>query len=128
MSDKTLEIVKTQLAPQAIGPYSQAIIAGNIIFTSGQIPLLANGDFLDSDIESQTHQVCKNLAEVLKEAKSDLKYVVKTTVYISDMEYFSKFNEVYAKYFAHKPARSTIAVKELPKGSKVEIECIAIKP
>ncbi len=127
MKNNKIEIVSTINAPQAIGPYSQAIIINNMIFTSGQIPLLPNGDFLDSDIESQTHQVCKNLLEVLKEAKSDLQHVIKTTVYLSSMEYFTKFNEVYSQYFTHKPARSTIAVKELPKGSKVEIECIAIK-
>lgn len=119
--------VATPNAPQAIGPYSQAIAFGELIFTSGQIPLLPNGDFLDSDIKTQTHQVCKNLQAVLQEAGSTLSNVVKTTVYLSDMNYFADFNEVYGQYFSHKPARSTVAVKELPKGSKVEIECIALK-
>ncbi len=122
------DIISTCNAPQAIGPYSQAIITHNLIFTSGQIPLLPNGEFLDSDIQTQTHQVCKNLQAVLQAAGSSLAYVVKTNVYLSDMEYFVQFNEVYAMYFSHKPARSTIAVKELPKGSKIEIECIAVKP
>lgn len=123
---KKLNIISTDNAPQAIGPYSQAIIAGNLIFTSGQIPLLPNGEFLDSDIQAQTHQVCKNLKAVLEAGGSSLENVVKTNVYLSDMCYFAEFNEVYAMYFSHKPARSTVAVKDLPKGSKVEIECIAI--
>lgn len=125
---KHYEIVSTKDAPQAIGPYSQAIISGNLIFTSGQIPLLPDGSFLDSTIEAQTHQACKNLQAVLKASGSGLEYVVKTNVYLSDLSYFDAFNAVYAEYFAHKPARSTVAVKALPKGSKVEIECIAIKP
>lgn len=124
---KKFDIVSTSNAPQAIGPYSQAIVANNLIFTSGQIPLLPNGEFLDSDIEAQTHQVCKNLKAVLEAAGSSLGNVIKTNVYLSDMSYFTQFNEVYAIYFSHKPARSTVAVKELPKGSKIEIECIALK-
>ncbi len=121
------EFIETQDAPKAIGPYSQAIAVQNLIFTSGQIPLLPNGDFLDSDIKAQTHQVCKNLQAVLKQANSSLKHVIKTNVYLSDMSLFSDFNEVYGEYFPHKPARSTVCVKELPKNSKIEIECIAIK-
>lgn len=124
---KKFDIVSTSNAPQAIGPYSQAIVANNLIFTSGQIPLLPNGEFLDSDIKAQTHQVCKNLKAVLEAAGSSLENVIKTNVYLSDMSYFTQFNEVYAIYFSHKPARSTVAVKELPKGSKIEIECIALK-
>lgn len=124
---KKFDIVSTSNAPQAIGPYSQAIVANNLIFTSGQIPLLPNGEFLNSDIEAQTHQVCKNLKAVLEAAGSSLENVIKTNVYLSDMSYFTQFNEVYATYFSHKPARSTVAVKELPKGSKIEIECIALK-
>ena len=122
-----MKIISTKNAPQAIGPYSQAIAFDNLIFTSGQIPLLPNGEFLDADIKAQTHQVCKNLDAVLKEAGSELRDVVKTNVYLSDMSYFAEFNEVYGEYFAHKPARSTVAVKELPKGSKVEVECIAVR-
>ncbi|WP_104746740.1 RidA family protein [Helicobacter bilis] len=124
---KKFDIVSTSNAPQAIGPYSQAIVANSLIFTSGQIPLLPNGEFLDSNIEAQTHQVCKNLKAVLEAAGSSLGNVIKTNVYLSDMSYFTQFNEVYAIYFSHKPARSTVAVKELPKGSKIEIECIALK-
>ena len=124
---KKFDIVSTSNAPQAIGPYSQAIVTNNLIFTSGQIPLLPNGEFLDSDIEAQTHQVCKNLKAVLEAAGSSLENVIKTNVYLSDMSYFTQFNEVYAIYFSHKPARSTVAVKELPRGSKIEIECIALK-
>lgn len=122
-----MKIIATNDAPQAIGPYSQAILFDKLIFTSGQIPLLPNGEFLDADIKAQTNQVCKNLRSVLLAAGSDLQYVVKTNVYLSDMSYFADFNEVYGQYFTHKPARSTIAVKELPKGSKVEVECVAIK-
>ncbi|STQ86714.1 RidA family protein [Helicobacter muridarum] len=121
------KIIHTNDAPSAIGPYSQAIVVGDFIFTSGQIPLLPNGEFLDSDIKAQTHQVCENLQAVLEAAQSDLTHTVKVTVYLSDMCYFSEFNEVYAKYFSHKPARSTVAVKQLPKDSKVEIECVAVK-
>ncbi|TLD82746.1 RidA family protein [Helicobacter trogontum] len=124
---KNFNIVSTNNAPQAIGPYSQAIVANDLVFTSGQIPLLPNGEFLDSNIQEQTHQVCKNLKAVLEASGSSLENVVKTNVYLSDMSYFSQFNEVYAMYFSHKPARSTVAVKELPKGSKIEIECIAMK-
>lgn len=120
-----LNTINTESAPQAIGPYSQAVAINGLIFTSGQIPILPNGEFLDSSIQTQTHQVCKNLKAVLEAGGSSLTNVVKTTVYLSDMCYFAEFNEVYATYFAHKPARSTVAVKELPKGSKVEIECIA---
>lgn len=120
-------IINTNNAPQAIGPYSQAIVVNNLIFTSGQIPLLPNGEFLDSNIAEQTHQVCKNLKAILEAAGSGLENTIKTNVYISDMSYFIQFNEVYAIYFSHKPARSTVAVKELPKGSKIEIECIALK-
>ncbi|RDU73466.1 RidA family protein [Helicobacter aurati] len=123
----TIEIIHTNDAPAAIGPYSQANIFEKLIFTSGQIPLLPNGEFLDSDIATQTHQVCRNLQAVLEAANSDLSRVIKVTVYLSDMNYFADFNQVYAQYFINKPSRSTVAVKELPKGSKVEIECIAIK-
>lgn len=122
-----MEIISTNDAPQAIGPYSQAIAFDKFIFTSGQIPLLPNGDFLLGDIKQQTKQVCENLRAVLIAAGSDLEHVVKTNVYLSDMSLFAEFNEVYGQFFAHKPARSTIAVKELPRGSKVEVECIAVR-
>jgi len=119
--------IQTTNAPQAIGPYSQAVEVGNFIYTSGQIALTPNGEFLDGDVVAQTHQVCKNLQEVLKEAGCELKDVIKTTIFLADMEHFTKMNEVYATYFAHKPARSTVAVKTIPKDALVEIECIAIK-
>ncbi|PAF45300.1 RidA family protein [Helicobacter sp. 11S02629-2] len=117
--------IETKKAPGAIGPYSQGMIVGDFVFTSGQIPLLPDGSFLDGNIKEQTHQVCKNLKAVLEEADSSLTKVIKTTVFLSDMSYFAEFNEVYAEYFSHKPGRSTVAVKSLPKDSKVEIECIA---
>lgn len=120
-----MKIIFTEKAAPAIGAYSQAIVVNGIVYTSGQIPILPNGDFLDSNVKDQTHQVCKNLREVLKEAGSNLENVIKTTVFITDINYFSDFNEVYAEYFVNKPSRSAVVVKELPKGSKIEIECIA---
>ncbi len=121
-----MQKVHTSNAPEAIGPYSQAVKFGNMVFTSGQIALTPNGEFLDADIKVQTKQVCENLKEVLKAAGSDIKNVVKTTIFLADMNDFGAVNEVYGEYFSHKPARSTVAVKELPKGAKVEIETIAV--
>ncbi len=116
----------TENAPAAIGPYSQAICAGNIVFTSGQIPINpATGNVDAVTIEEQTEQVCKNLAAVLEAAGSSFENVIKTTCFLHDMADFAKFNEVYAKYFIGKPARSCVAVRELPKGVLVEVECIA---
>jgi len=117
--------IHTTNAPEAIGPYSQAIKVGNMIFTSGQIALTPDGKFLDEDVKTQTKQVCENLKAVLKEAGAELKDVVKTTIFLADINDFNEVNEVYGEYFSHKPARSTVAVKDLPKGAKVEIECIA---
>jgi len=117
--------IHTPNAPEAIGPYSQAIKIGNMIFTSGQIALTPDGKFLDEDVKTQTKQVCENLKAVLKAAGAELKDVVKTTIFLSDINDFNEVNEVYGEYFSHKPARSTVAVKDLPKGAKVEIECIA---
>lgn len=120
--------ISTSKAPQAIGPYSQAIVFGELIFTSGQIALNPNGEFLESDIVAQTHQVLKNLAAVLEEAESSLGKVVKTTIFLAHMEDFAKVNEVYAEHFKmHKPARSTVAVASLPKGALVEIEAVAVR-
>jgi len=119
--------IHTSNAPQAIGPYSQAIEIGDFIYTSGQIALTPNGEFLGGDIVAQTKQVCQNLKAVLNEAGVDLANVVKTTIFLANMDDFAKMNEVYAEYFSHKPARSTVAVKTLPKNALVEIECIAIK-
>jgi len=120
-----MEKIYTQNAPEAIGPYSQAIKVGNFIYTSGQIALTKDGEFLDSDVKTQTKQVCENLKAVLNASGANLEDVVKTTIFLDDMNNFNEVNEVYKKYFKHKPARSTVAVKELPKGAKVEIECIA---
>ncbi|MRJ06854.1 MAG: deaminase [Epsilonproteobacteria bacterium] len=121
-----MEKIATPEAPSAIGPYSQGIKVGNFIFTSGQIALTPEGEFLDGDVEAQTHQVCKNLQKVLEKGGAKLENVVKTTIFLADIGDFQKVNQVYAQYFPHKPARSTVAVKELPKGAKVEIECIAV--
>ena len=121
-----MQKIYTKNAPEAIGPYSQAVKVGNMIFTSGQIALTADGEFLDEDVKTQTKQVCENLKAVLNEAGAKIENVVKTTIFLSDINDFNDVNEVYGKYFSHKPARSTVAVKELPKGAKVEIECIAI--
>ena len=118
--------IHTDKAPAAIGPYSQAKIVGDLIFTSGQIPIVpASGAIEASDIKGQTEQVCKNLAEVLEAAGSGLPYAVKTVCFLADIGDFAAFNEVYAKYFTEKPARSCVAVKSLPKGALVEVEVIA---
>ncbi|MDD3466941.1 MAG: RidA family protein [Campylobacterales bacterium] len=122
-----MQVVSTPNAPQAIGPYSQAIKTGGMIYTSGQVALRPDGSFNDGDIAAQTTQVFENLTAVLKEAGSGLDKVLKTTVFLSDMDNFAAMNEVYAKFFGeHKPARSTVAVKTLPKNALVEIECIAL--
>jgi len=121
-----MQKIHTTNAPAAIGPYSQAIKIGNFIYTSGQISLLPNGEFLDADVKTQTKQVCENLTAVLKEAGVELKNVVKTTIFLANMDDFTSVNEVYGEYFSHKPARSTVAVKTLPKNALVEIECIAV--
>ena len=121
-----MEKIYTSNAPAAIGPYSQAVKVGNMIFTSGQIALTPSGEFLDADVKTQTTQVCENLKAVLNTSGVSIENVVKTTIFLDDINNFAEVNEVYGKYFAHKPARSTVAVKELPKGAKVEIECIAV--
>ena len=121
-----MEIIHTDKAPGAIGPYSQAIRSGNLVFTSGQIPIdPKTGNVEASDITAQTHQVCQNLKAVLEAAGSGLDRVVKTVCYLSDMENFAAFNEVYAAYFPSKPARSCVAVKTLPKNVLVEVETVA---
>lgn len=123
-----MKIISTPNAPAAIGPYSQAMVVGDMIYTSGQIALKRDGSFVEGDITVQTIQVLENLKYVLESENSSLKKVVKTTVFLSDMDNFAKLNEVYARYFGnHKPARSTVAVKTLPKNALVEIECIAQK-
>ncbi len=121
-----MKTVHTTNAPEAIGPYSQAIISGNMVFTSGQIAINpASGEVEAEGIEAQTEQVCKNLSAVLTAAGSSLQQVIKTTCFLSDMADFAAFNAVYAKYFTGKPARSCVAAKALPKGVLVEVETIA---
>lgn len=122
-----MQYVQTSEAPAAIGPYSQAVKAGEFVFTSGQIALLPSGELLDGSIQEQSTQVLKNLSAVLKEAGCTLDDVVKTTCFLSSMDDFTAMNEVYASFFKdHKPARSTVAVKTLPKNVLVEIEVIAL--
>ena len=121
-----MKVVYTEKAPAAIGPYSQAMILNGVLFTSGQIPVNpATGEINGNTIETQAEQVMKNLGEVLKEAGSSFEKAVKTTCFLADMGDFAKFNEVYAKYFVHKPARSCVAVKTLPKNVLCEVEVIA---
>ena len=118
--------ISTEKAPAAIGPYSQAIVYGDVVFTSGQIPINPKSGSIEAvGIAAQTEQVMKNLGEVLKAAGSSFEKAIKTTCFLSDIADFAAFNEVYAKYFTEKPARSCVAVKELPKGALVEVEVIA---
>lgn len=121
-----MQKVHTDFAPKAIGPYSQAIIANGILFTSGQIPLTAEGTLVEGGIEEQTKQVFANLKAILEEAGSDLTKVIKTTVFLKDLSMFVEFNDIYETFFnEHKPARSCVEVARLPKDVLVEIECIA---
>ncbi len=118
--------IYTKEAPEAIGPYSQAVCTGNLVFTSGQIAIdPASGTVEAKTIEEQTEQVCKNLSAVLQAAGSSLDFVVKTVCYLRDMNDFAAFNDIYGRYFTSKPARSCVAVRELPKGVLVEVEAIA---
>ena len=121
-----MKSVQTNNAPAAIGPYSQAMICGNLVFTSGQIPLSPeSGQVTGNSIASQTGQVISNLSAVLEASGSSLSKVIKTTCFLADMNDFAEFNEVYSKHFPGKPARSTVAVKQLPKSVLVEIEAVA---
>lgn len=121
-----MEYVHTTRAPEAIGPYSQATIVGGLVFTSGQIALNPEtGNIEALTIEAQTEKVCQNLTEVLKAAGTSIEKAVKTTCYLREMSDFAAFNEVYGKYFTSKPARSCVAVKQLPRDVLVEIEVIA---
>ncbi|MDE7331005.1 MAG: RidA family protein [Lachnospiraceae bacterium] len=121
-----LKKVETAKAPAAIGPYSQGIIAGGFLFASGQIPIIPEtGEIAQGDIHVQAEQVMKNVGEILKEAGTDYEKVVKTTCFLADMADFAAFNSVYEKYFTGKPARSCVAVKELPKNVLCEVEVIA---
>lgn len=120
--------IATDKAPQAIGPYSQAVVCGNTVFTSGQIPINpATGEVEAKTITEQAEQVMKNLGEVLKASGTCFENAVKTTCFLAEITDFSAFNAVYAKYFTTKPARSCVAVKDLPKGVLVEVEVIATK-
>ncbi len=122
------EIISTENAPGAIGPYSQAVKTGNMIFCSGQIPIdPATGEFVSNDVAEQTRQVLKNLTAVLNAAGTDLNGVVKTTVFLADMSDFTAMNEVYAEFFnSNKPARATVQAARLPRDARVEIECVAV--
>ncbi len=121
-----MKYISTDKAPAAIGPYSQAIITGNLLFASGQIAINpATGEVLNGTIEEQTELVCKNIGEILKAAGAEYSDVVKTTCFLADIADFAAFNEVYARYFTGKPARSCVAVKDLPKSVLCEIEIIA---
>lgn len=118
--------ISTQKAPAAIGPYSQGIITGNLLFASGQIPIIPEtGQIAEGDIKVQALQAIKNVGEILKEAGTGYEKVVKTTCFLADMGDFAAFNEVYAEFFTEKPARSCVAVKALPKGVLCEVEVIA---
>jgi len=121
-----MKIIKTDAAPAAIGPYSQAIVVGKLIYTSGQIPINpANGQIEATTIQEQTEQVCKNMKGLLEAAGTSMERIVKTTCFLADMGDFAAFNEIYAKYFVSCPARSCVAVKTLPKNVLVEVEAIA---
>jgi len=122
-----MKFIETNNAPAAIGPYSQAVVVNGMIYTSGQIALSPEGVMSTGNVEEQTHQVMKNLISVLDAGGSQLGSVIKTTIFLADMGDFEKVNTIYADYFAgHKPVRSTVAVKTLPKNALVEIDCIAL--
>ncbi len=124
------EIIATESAPRAIGPYSQAVKSGNLVFTAGQIPLdPATMKLVEGDITAQTEQVMRNLAAVLDAAGSSFAHVVKTTCFLANLDDFPAFNEVYARSFGDAPpARSTVQVARLPAGALVEVECVALVP
>ena len=121
-----MKIIYTSSAPEPVGPYSQAILSENTLYCSGQIGINPETGVLSDGIENQTEQIMKNISEVLKQAGFNFENVVKTTCFLNDMKDFSKFNEIYAKYFISKPARSCVQAK-LPKGALAEVEIIAIK-
>jgi 2-iminobutanoate/2-iminopropanoate deaminase len=122
-----MKVVQTNQAPAAIGPYCQGIVVNNLFYSSGQIPLTAEGVMVTGDVKEQTHQVFKNLQAVLAEAGASLETVVKATVFIKNMDEFAAVNEVYGEYFStHKPARSCVEVARLPKDALVEIEVVAL--
>jgi len=121
-----MKYIHTNNAPEAIGPYSQAIVVNGFVFCSGQIALDPTSGELVEGLENQTHQVLKNVQAVLQEAGSDLEHIVKTTIFITSMNDFGKVNEIYGQYFSkHKPARATVEASALPKGALIEIEAVA---
>lgn len=120
-----MKVVSTSNAPAAIGPYSQGFVVGNLLITSGQIPVNPESGEIPGDITSQAEQSCKNVKAILEAGGSDITKVVKTTCFLADMDDFATFNGVYEKYFTSKPARSCVAVKTLPKNVLCEIEAIA---
>lgn len=121
-----MKAIETKTAPAAIGPYSQAMVYGGLVYTSGQIPVVPEtGNVVGDSIEVQAEQSCKNVGAVLAAAGTGYEHVIKTTCFLSDMNDFAAFNAVYEKYFVSKPARSCVAVKTLPKNVKCEIEAIA---
>ena len=120
-----MKVISTSNAPAAIGPYSQGFVVGNLVISSGQIPVNPENGEIPADISAQAEQSCKNVAAILEAAGSGMDKVVKTTCFLADIADFAAFNEVYAKYFTSKPARSCFAVRDLPKGVLCEIECIA---
>ena len=123
-----MKVISTDKAPGAVGPYSQAIKSGGFVFASGQIALdPVSGGVVGNTIQEQTHQVCRNIRALLEAAGTDLSKVVKTTCFLADMGDFAAFNAVYAEYFTSKPARSCVAVKDLPKGVLCEVEAIAVE-
>jgi len=123
-----MKTIQTNKAPPAIGPYSQAVAVGGMVYTSGQIALTPDGQMTEQNLEKQTHQVLKNLSAVLEASNSGLQQVIKTTIFLSDMDSFAQVNEIYESYFGnHKPVRSTVAVKTLPKNALVEIDAIALE-
>ena len=122
-----MKIVSTNNAPGAIGPYSQAVIAGGMVYTSGQIAIdPATGNMVEGGVKEQTEQVCKNVKALLEAAGTSIEKVVKTTCFLADMADFAAFNEIYAGYFTGKPARSCVAVKTLPKGALVEVDTVCL--
>ncbi len=122
-----MQRVQTDKAPAAIGPYSQAVKVGDMIYTSGQIPMTADGKLVEGDVKVQTRQILENLTQVLEASGSSLSQIVKTTIYLTDMDDFLAVNTVYGEYFSGSyPARSTVAVKTLPKNVDIEIDAIAV--
>ena len=123
-----MDFIATKNAPHAIGPYSQAVRAGNVLYLSGQIPLdPASGNLVQGDFAAQARRVFENLKAVLNESRAEFRHVVKATVYLSDLGNFQALNSIYAEYFGdHKPARSTVGVAQLPRGAAVEIDLVAV--